>query len=79
MNSVPLTAAGRRRAARRHAPTIHRAGRVPPTSPPVPSCPRYVTCDYQETLLPHFREARARRELYANCERAPLGWEKYID
>ena len=37
---------------------------------------RYSTTDNQAELLPRLRAERARRALYAGCDRAPLGWER---
>lgn len=37
--------------------------------------PRFAQIDNQAELLPRFRRERARRDLYAGCERAPFGWE----
>ncbi len=33
------------------------------------------TVDNQEAVLDAVRAERARRALYADCDRAPLGWE----
>lgn len=40
--------------------------------------PRFICEDNQDEMLPKLREVRARRALYAECERAPLGWEKRL-
>lgn len=38
--------------------------------------PTFVCQDNQGDLVPRVMEERARRALYAECERAPFGWEK---
>ena len=38
--------------------------------------PHFHTADNQPALLPRILHERARRALYQNCERAPLGWDK---
>lgn len=37
--------------------------------------PRIAVTDNQSAMLPAIRAERARRALYASCDRAPFGWE----
>lgn len=47
---------------------------------PRPIAPRWATprihTSADPSLIDRVRAERARRALYANCDRAPLGWEK---
>lgn len=45
---------------------------------PLVTIPPFVCNDNQAELLPRVISEKRKRELYAACERAPLGWEGRI-